>query len=234
MIEGARKLPTQHISIRVPWHDAGWNGKVCTNPLGNTYCIVLPRIGGTRDDVWEDANAGAIFDPDGVRLPACAAERGAFMSETAYERRFPHPYARQQNDLYAHFRTTTFRHSPRSASAVPFAWMMKEAKTGIPAIADRLALGFSTEREPDLGFHSIWVQERSNQLVMLDTFFDAIKPQESLAFFYAKRTPLTDDPRRVIVGIGRVTGVSGPTEYAYEDRPDDAFDGVGTQCQPFD
>jgi energy-coupling factor transporter ATP-binding protein EcfA2 len=223
MIEGARKLPTQHISIRVPWHDAGWNGKVCTNPLGNTYCIALPRIGDTRDDVWEEANAGAVFDPDGVRLPACAAERGAFMSETAYERRFPHPYARQKNDLYAHFRTTTFRHSPRSASAVPFAWMMKEAKTGIPAIADRLALGFRTEREPDLGFHSIWVQERSNQLVMLDTFFGAIKPQESLVFFYAKRTPLTDDPRRVIVGIGRVTGVSGPTEYAYEDRPDAAL-----------
>lgn len=223
MIEGARKLPMKHLSVRVPWHDSGWNGKVCSNPLGNTYCIALPRISDTRDDEWENENAGEMFDPDGVRLPACAAERGAFMSEAAYERRFPHPYARQNNALYTHFRTTTFRHAPRSASAVPFAWMMKEAKTGIPAIADRLGLGFRPEREPDLGFHSIWVQERSNQLVMLDTFFEAINPQESLVFFYAKRTPLTDDPRRVIVGIGRVTGVSGPTEYAYEDRHDDAL-----------
>lgn len=220
MIEGARKLPMQHISVRVPWHDAGWNGKICSNPLGNTYCIALPRIGDTRDDDWEAANAEAVFDPEGQRLPACAAERGAFMSETAYERRFPHPYARQNNALYTHFRTTTYRHAPRSASAVPFAWMMKEAKTGIPAIAERLALGFRPEREPELGFHSIWVQERSNQLVMLDTFFEAIKPKESLVFFYAKRTPLTDDPRRVIVGMGRVTGISGPTEYAYENRPD--------------
>lgn len=223
MIEGARRLPMQHISIRVPWHDAGWNGKICTNPLGNTYCIALPRIGDTRDDEWESNSAGQMFDPEGQRLPACAAERGAFMSETAYERRFPHPYARQNNALYTHFRTTTYRHAPRSASAVPFAWMMKEAKTGVPAIADRLALGFRPEREPKLGFHSIWVQERSNQLVMLDTFFEAIKPQESLVFFYAKRTPLTDDPRRVIIGIGRVTGVSGPTEYAYQDRPDDGL-----------
>jgi len=28
MIKGARKLPTHHISIRVPWHDAGWDGTV--------------------------------------------------------------------------------------------------------------------------------------------------------------------------------------------------------------
>ena len=75
--------------------------------------------------------------------------------------------------------------------------MMKERATGIPHIAERLALDFQPDREPDLGFDSIWVQECSNQLVMLDTFFGAIEPQESLVFFYAKRTLLTDDPRRM-------------------------------------
>ena len=145
--------------------------------LGNTHCIALPRIGDMRDDAWEESIKGEAFDVNGGRLPACAAERGAFMSDFAYERRFPHPYAARNNALYGHFRETNYRHAPRSAAAVPFAWMMKDKKTGVPEIAQRLVLGFRPEREPELGFDSIWVQERSNQLVMLDTFFGAIKPR---------------------------------------------------------
>jgi hypothetical protein len=220
MIEGARLLPTQHISIRVPWHDSGWSGRVCANPLGNTHCIALPRIGDTRDDAWETSVRGELFDAEGARLPACAAERGAFMADFAYERRFPHPY--EHHALYTHFRRTTYVHAPRSAAAVPFAWMMK-GDDGVPEIASRLALGFRSELEPELGFDSIWVQERRNQLVMLDTFFGAIEPQKSLVFFYAKKTPLTEDPRRVIVGIGRVTGISDAAEYAYENAAKNAL-----------
>lgn len=218
MIEGSRRLPVQHISIRVPWHDSGWSGRVCANPKGNTHCIALPRIGDTRDDDWEQSVAGQAFDAEGRRLPACAAERGAFMAEFAYERRFPHPYSRNNHVLYQHFRETTYTHAPRSASAVPFAWMMK-GDEGSPDKATALALGFRPEIEPDLGFESIWVQDRRNQLAMLDTFFGAIEPEASLAFFYAKKTPLTEDPRRVIVGIGRVTGVGPATEYAYDGPP---------------
>jgi hypothetical protein len=220
MIEGARRLPPGHISIRVPWHDSGWSGRVCGNPLGNTHCIALPRIGDIRDDTWETSVRGELFNTEGGRLPACAAERGAFMADFAYDRRFPHPY--EHHALYTHFRRTTYVHAPRSASAVPFAWMMKD-DDGVPEIASRLALGFRPELEPELGFESIWVQERRNQLVMLDTFFGAIEPKVSLVFFYAKKTPLTEDPRRVIVGIGRVTGVSGATEYAYENAAKNAL-----------
>jgi hypothetical protein len=220
LIEGARRLPSQHISIRVPWHDSGWSGRVCANPLGNTHCVALPRIGDTRDDAWEVSVRGELFDAEGARLPACAAERGAFMADLAYERRFPHPY--EHHALYTHFRRTRYVHAPRSAAAIPFAWMMKE-DDGVPEIARRLALGFRPELEPELGFESIWVQERRNQLVMLDTFFGAIEPDVSLVFFYAKKTPLTEDPRRVIVGIGRVTGVGGATEYAYEAAAKDSL-----------
>ena len=59
---------------------------------------------------------------------------------------------------------------------------------------------------------------------MLDTFFGAITPEESLVFFYAKRTPLTDDGRRVIVGMGRVLKLDPPVEYIYEKgAPSDAM-----------
>jgi len=213
VIEGARKLPTQHISIRVPWHDSGWNGHVCRNPRGNTHCISLPRIGDTKDDDWEASVAGETFAVEGGRLPACAAERGAFMSDFAYVRRFEHPYA--SNDTHSHFRRTTYTHTPFSAAAVPFGWMMK-GDDDLPHPARNLALGYRHEFEPDVGFDTIWVQERRNQLAMLDTFFGAIEPEASLVFFYAKKTPMTEDPRRVIVGIGRVKGVGPATEYEYE------------------
>ena len=215
MIQGARKLPTMHCSVRVPWHDRQWDGTVCANPRGNTSCLALPRIAEKKDDDAESRPevAGQLWNREGVGLPACAAERGAFMAPFDYVRRVNHPYSR--NDLYSHFDETVFRHPKYSVAAVAFAWMMKE-RDGIPAKASAYGINFQPEREPNLEFDRTWVQERTNQLAMLDTFFSAIQPEESLVFCYAKQTPITDDRRRVIVGIGRVLNVADPVEYRYK------------------
>ena len=53
MIEGARQLPIQHITIRVPWHDNGWQGTFCRNPCNNTSCTILPRIADGRNDTMK-------------------------------------------------------------------------------------------------------------------------------------------------------------------------------------
>ncbi|AQS85839.1 MAG: hypothetical protein ABF856_16150 [Acetobacter aceti] len=98
------------------------------------------------------------------------------MSDFSYIRRFEHPYA--SNGTHAHFRRTTYTHSPFSAAAVPFGWMMR-GNEDLPDQAARLSLGYRSELEPDVGFDSIWVQDRRNQLVMLDTFFGAIEPETS-------------------------------------------------------
>ena len=34
----------QNITIRVPWTDNGWCGKVCNHPCGNTDCLRLKNI----------------------------------------------------------------------------------------------------------------------------------------------------------------------------------------------
>jgi AAA domain/UvrD-like helicase C-terminal domain len=211
-----------HVSVRVPWHDSRWAGKICANPRGNTSCLVLPRVAETRDDDFETSVAGTAWNTEGVRLPACAAERGAFMAPFGYARRVHHPYS--HDPRYTHFRESHFHHPAYSAAAVPFAWMMKNSDDGIPDRAKAYKIDFRPELEPELEFDTIWVQERRNQLAMLDTFFGAITPEESLVFFYAKRTPLTDDGRRVIVGIGRVLKVDPPIEYIYEKgAPSDAM-----------
>ena len=35
---GEPSRPIEHISVRVPWHDNGWNGTVCRDPRGNGTC----------------------------------------------------------------------------------------------------------------------------------------------------------------------------------------------------
>jgi hypothetical protein len=56
--EGLSPFPLRHLSIRVPWHDGGWNGTVCQNPAANTSCLVLKSIGQKRRDADEVAVRG--------------------------------------------------------------------------------------------------------------------------------------------------------------------------------
>src|SRR5688572_19318036 len=111
MIAGSYSLPLKHLTIRVPWHDLGWTGRVCANPLANTSCTVLNRIAQVRDEVHEATIRGSDWIELGMKLPPCAQERGGFMSETGYERVASHPYATTSNE-YKHFRATPFRHEP--------------------------------------------------------------------------------------------------------------------------
>ena len=69
-----------------------------------------------------------------------------------------------------------------------------------------------------MGYSAGWVQHRDNQLAILDHFFGALWPVDSLCFFYAKRIPLSDEARRVLIGVGRVIRVGQPIEYTYS-RP---------------
>ena len=169
-----------HVSIRVPWHDSRWAGTVCSNPIGNTSCLILPRIAESKNDTFEKGIAGSAWNVEGAGLPACAAERGAFMSPTGYTRRLNHPYA--HDPRYKHFRESQFHHVGFSAAPVPFAWVMKDQEDGIPTKAKAYKIDYKPELEPALEFDKLWVQERRNQLALLDTFFGAITPEESLVF----------------------------------------------------
>lgn len=216
---GARQFPLRHISIRVPWNDTDWTGRVCCKPGDNISCLILPHIRETRDDTKETLLSGRSWlDLDDGQFPACMSERGAFMAPYSYSRTLSHPYSRT-SQAHGHFLPTPFRYPPYAASCIPFNWMLKE---GYEEKAKALELGFVPDLEQQahaaMGFETKWVQTKRNQLVMLDTFFSALQPQKSLCFFYAKRTPLVDDPRRVLIGVGWVTHVGDAVEYQYSER----------------
>lgn len=224
LAKGARQLPRHHITIRVPWHDSGWDGTVCRRPRDNTSCLILPRIGQGKQDHVEGGCAGQRLDglADGQR-PPCAGERVSFMAPFEMTRRMRHPYAESSAETHGHMDETPFVHPGYSAACVPFRWMLRstiegDTKRKLPGKAELLKLGYVPEREPDLPFETAWVQEHDNQRVVLDTFFGALAPQESLCFFYAKRTPLSEQSRRVIVGVGRVLSVGAPVEYKYKTK----------------
>lgn len=214
--EGARQLPLRHLSVRVPWNDTGWTGVICKKPVENIACLILTRLRETRNDAAETALAGRSWEdllPD--QLPPCMIERGSFMAPYEIVRQTSHPYAATSN-AHKHLMPTSFRHPPYSAACLPFRWMLKESAG---ELSRDLELGFVTDLEDQahgvMGFDTSWVQTKHNQLVLLDTFFSAIQPRRSLCFFYAKRTPLVDDARRVIVGVGWVTHVGSSVEYLY-------------------
>lgn len=228
MIQGSRTLSIQHLTIRVPWHDSGWNGTFCQTCTANTSCTVLPRIATCRDDVFETMRAGeSIENLDPSKYPPCVDEHGTFMAKFPLSMEKKHPYAESAKTTHGHFANTPYTIRPYSAAGIPFRWMLREQvegnkKWGVSSIKENLLLGYQAEREPDLTVNKgwekdnkTWVQEGTNQRIILDTFFSMAKPDESLVFFYAKRTPLAEDARRVIVGVGRVKSVSPPIEYHY-------------------
>ena len=225
---GARCLPPHHVTIRVPWHDRRWTGTVCARPMDNSSCLILPRIGENRRDDAEVRCAGQRLDAlDRADLPPCVGERVSFMAPFALTRTMTHPYTEIYPGTHGHLAPIRFVQPAYSAACVPFRWMLRENVEGRPedgeiGIAERLRIGWVPDREPDIRnrqgkrVKTAWVQERENQLALLDTFFGALRPKESLCFFYAKRTPLSEQSRRVIVGVGRVLSVGDATEYAYK------------------
>ncbi|WP_252927009.1 AAA family ATPase [Paracoccus sp. 08] len=175
--------------------------------------MILKRIREEREVVAEEAVAGRAWaDLSEAELPACLAERGAPLNAMAYSLRSRHPFAGSSATTHGHFAENEFRLPPYSVQTIPFRWTRKE---DAQAIADELALPFDLAREPQLAFETVWVNDFVNQQIILDTFFSALAPERSLVFLYTKRTPLTDDPRRVLVGVGRITSVGPAQEHAY-------------------
>lgn len=219
MIDGARQLPIHHITVRVPWHDSAWNGTFCSNPCGNTSCTILKRVATGRDDEFETAHAGESIEGfSREQMPPCVGEHGTIMAPFPQSMLKQHPYAEWKKESHGHFEATPYTIPRYSAAVIPFRWMLRaqvEGNDDVVGRMDELQLGYAVEREPDMAPANTWVQEGNNQRILLDTFVSAVRPDDSLVFFYAKRTPLAEDPRRVIVGVGRVKTVGAATEYRY-------------------
>jgi len=63
-------IPSVHLSVRVPWHDNGWNGKICCSPKENGSCMFLPRIAEAKDaDLEENLSDQWLHELQESQLP---------------------------------------------------------------------------------------------------------------------------------------------------------------------
>lgn len=213
----ARKLPYRHLSVRVPWHDTGWEGSVCADPLANGSCLRLGRIAEERDDALEARLAGkpwAELADAGYRMPPCSAERAGFMSPHRRQVSKEHPYVAWY-EVYRKFTKASYELPAYSADCVPFRWLLREEAAQIAELYQlpyEAALEDSVDAEAGLRSPH-WVQHEANQRMLLDSFFSAIEKDRSLFFVYAKESPVSVDPRRILIGAGRVLDVGQVIPY---------------------
>lgn len=220
-------IPTLHLSVRVPWHDSGWNGKMCKCPRDNGSCMILERINQDKNPDFEEQHSERwLHELEKEELPPCIGEKVTFMSKHDINKKASHPYAYHKSnaEFYAHYQSTDVKYPGYSFSVVPYNWMIKDKKTNTSEIAENFGLDFDAGREPKLSFENNWVQEFHNQKSLLDAFIKPIIPGDSLVFIYAKNIPHIDTTERILIGVGNISKIGNLTEYKYSsDKKDNAF-----------
>lgn len=201
-----------HLNVRVAWHDNRWNGTVCKDPAGNSYCMDLERIRVERNDAVEIKLHGKSFaDLDSDQLPPCKAESTAFMNPRAWTRAVEHPYVRHAKTAitHGHLLKTKFMVKPYSSFAVPFYWMLREHQ-------EEIERGLPSLLPPDVEspFFSPWVFSRQRQEALCELFFGRLTAGKSLVFYYTKGGhPLEEAYSRLVVGVGMVDWISPVLKY---------------------
>src|SRR5258708_14459758 len=124
------RIPLRHLSVRVPWHDAGWDGTVCRSPRQNSSCLALNRIGATENEVTEEGYAGKpLSEVRAADAPPCFSERVNFLSPKPQRRLARHAYSKT-SEHHKHISDTPFMNPAFSAAATPFGWLLKERAWG--------------------------------------------------------------------------------------------------------
>ncbi len=200
----------QHISIRVPWHDHGWDGTVCADPEKNNSCLCLKNIWKNRDDFGEASICGQCMVEHADAL-SCIAEGAAFMSPYELVKTTEHPYKKRNPATHGHFLPTDVVYPPYSFPARPYSWLMRDR---VEALKDLYHIDYRPEREPKLSFTPTWVQDAENHKAIFDSFYGDVVEKESLCLAYAKQVPFVEDSRRVIIGVGHVRKLVPAVEHA--------------------
>ena len=183
-------MPTQstkHLSVRLAWHDSGWNGRLCRDPRANTYCVgqysyQRDLIVRDRDLDWEQPLSGQPCSKvDGI--PPCIHSINAFGPDEL-EAYIPPPSWFNDGT-----QDRKWRLAPYTVSTWPYEEMYKDEvlnPNGPPK------------------YDPVKRREAANE------FFAQISPDRSLVFYYANYSnPFSENEQHfyVVVGISRVKAV---------------------------
>ena len=188
-----------HLSLRLPWHDRGWDGHVCDNPTANVFCcgeygLMAHEIRQGKDAAQEEAVKGMpvhLLKPDSYRPPCLRTIQG--FGGTRY--------------LKFEQRPKEFLHTKEVE--IPPVWEEIAPSTAGTWPYDRV---FRRAEEGDDGRPPEFLERYSPEEAVrnIKSFFGAIEPKRSLVFFYLNYdNPLNSERRRyVLVGAADVDEVS--------------------------
>lgn len=184
-----------NITVRLPWHMNGWNGTVCKDPKGNTYCsgkFSYPGdvIATTKDEDYEAGCAGKHCGKLDVP-PPCALSCNAFGSEPIRCRLEPPTWFNGAQGVWADV-------PPYTVNVWPYEQMYSEEV--MASAATGRSYNNDTRRK------------------LAKKFFDQLTPNESILVYYANYSnPFSDEEKQryIVVGIARLSQPVG-REMFYE------------------
>ena len=181
-----------HLSVRLAWHDRGWNGRICSEPHLNAHCIYNEQIRKERKDDREREHAESHVGNLENWAPPCARDIGAYASK-GFIHEHTDPLERPYLD------PTTQKVPPYSSLPAPFRWMREES---FQEICDKEGLSI---RGPESDKEEGWVYEPDRQAKLFDHFWGQLEPSESLIFYYTNQgNPVDENASRILVGVGRL------------------------------
>ena len=182
-------MPT-HMTLRLAWHNDGWNGRICKNPANNTYCVGCASYPGemireNRDLPWEKQHAGKKFS-ELDKPPACMYSGATFCDEPTGVLAEPPDFFNDDTE------TKRWTIPPATACTWPYEAMYN--REGV-----RRGNGYDYDK----------------RLAYAEEYFEPFVPDQSLVFYYANYSnPLSDDENRryLLVGVARIKEIA-PTIY---------------------
>lgn len=182
------KEATKHISVRLAWHDSGWNGRICRDPRSNTHCvgqlsILSDKIPTDRDLTWEQPCAGKPCHRL-ERMPPCAASVNAFGPDAIVSYEAPPAWFRDGTDV------KRLKAPPYTVATWPYEEMHKDEVWNPECTTPK--------------HNPVRRREAANE------YFTQISPDRSLVFYYANyRNPFSENDQHfyVVVGASRIKAV---------------------------
>ncbi len=179
---------TTHISIRLAWHDGGWNGCICRDPRANTYCVGQYSFPGDmvardRKLEWEQPLAGQPCKAI-TGAPPCIYSINAFGPDTL------EAYAPPPTWFKDGTRIKTWPLPPYTVATWPYEEMYKDEVHNPEGASPR--------------YNAVKRREAANG------YFSQIVPDRSLIFYYTNYSnPFSENDQHfyVVIGIGRVKQV---------------------------
>jgi exodeoxyribonuclease V alpha subunit len=187
----------KHLTVRMAWHDNCWNGKVCQNPEGNTYCtgahsLLSGRIEKNKNTKVEQENKGkpiqGNFTPESV--PPCYWSINAF-GDKPFDVEHGHAFAQVNH-------TVPDKVKPYSIYTWPF----------------KLSFVHTDKNKEINGNYWPDMEKR------IEDFTSKFSKNESIIFFYANYdNPVSaDDMKYLLLGCSVVDEIEKPGHFPFTEK----------------